>query len=458
MMKYIIRNIIIVTALGSTLTGCNIYTKYQRSADVAEVDSLYSYIASTNDTTNISALPWRELFTDPMLQSHIEEALKSNTSLNVARLNVDQAQIALKTARLAYLPSVNAAPQGNLTSFNGSTSQTYNLSVSASWEIDIFGKLRNAKERNKSALEHSMAYRQAVQTQLIATIANTYYSLLMLDNQLDISIRTRDNWQENLRTVKALKKAGKMNQTSVFQAQANKIALSGHIVRIEKQIKELENSFSSLLAINPQHIERGSIDQVSFSKELSVGVPIQLLSNRPDIRVAEHNLAQMFYATNEARSSLYPSITLGGAAGFSNSAGAITNPGTMIYNAVASIVQPIFNRGVLRAQVKISESKQEQALLQFKQAILDAAVEVNTALIQWQSATQRLDYETLQLELLEKTVSGSELLMKHGSANYLEVLIAQLSLLQTELTYSTTKFDEIQGVINLYRALGGGER
>ena len=457
-MKNIIGTLIVVTMLSSSLTGCNIYSNYQRSTDTEEVDSLYNYIESTNDTTNISSLPWRELFTDTILQSHIEQALENNTSLNVARLNVDQAQIALKSARLAFLPSVNAVPQGNLTSFNGSTSQTYNLSVSASWEIDVFGKLRNAKERSKSALEHSVAYRQAVQTQLIATVANTYYSLLMLDNQLDISMRTKDNWQENIRAVTALKNAGKMNQISVFQAEANKIALTSHVIKIERQIKDLENSFSSLLAINPQHINRGTLAKVTFPTELSVGVPIQLLTNRPDIRVAEHNLAQMFYATNEARSALYPSITLGGAAGFSNSAGAILNPATMIYNAVVSIMQPIFNGGMLRAQVKISESKQEQAMLQFQQAILDAAVEVNTALIQWQSATERLDHETLQLEILEKAVSGSQLLMKYGSATYMEVLIAQLSLLQTELTYSTTKFDEIQGVINLYRALGGGEK
>ena len=452
-----IKNIMIVAVMSYTLTGCNIYSQYQRST-VVEVDSLYNFIESTNDTTNISALPWKELFTDPILQSHIEQGLKSNTSLNVARLNVEQAQISLKSARLAYLPSLNATPQGNLTSFNNSTSQTYNLSVSASWEIDIFGKLRNAKERNKSALEHSMAYRQVIQTQLISTIANTYYSLLMLDQQLDISKRTMINWEENLRTVTALKNAGKLNQTSVFQSEANKVALSGRIVTIEKQIKDLENTLSALLSMNPQHIKRGSINDVSFPDELSVGIPIQLLNNRPDIRVAEHNLAQMFYATNEARSSLYPSITLGGAAGFTNNAGIIMNPGDMIYSAVASIVQPIFNRGVIRSQVKIYESRQEQALLQFRQAILDAGVEVNSALIQWQSAKERLSYDTYQISLLEKAVNGAELLMKHGNANYLEVLTSQQSLLQTELTYSQNKFEEIQGVINLYRALGGGER
>lgn len=458
MIKNKIKNIILVAFSGYMLTGCNIYSQYQRTTDIEEIDSLYSFVISTSDTTNISTLPWKELFTDPILQSLIEQGLTRNTSLNVARLNVEQAEISLKSARLAYLPSLNVVPQGNLTNFNSLTSQTYNLSVAASWEVDIFGKLRNAKERSKSALEHSIAYRQAIQTQLIATIANTYYSLLMLDNQLDISKRTKSNWKENLRAVIALKKAGKMNQTSVFQSEANTIALSGHIVAIEKQITELENSLSALLAINPQHIERGSMNQMLFPEELSVGVPIQLLSNRPDIRVAEHNLAQMFYATNEARSSFYPSITLSGAAGFSNSAGSIINPGQMIYSVAASIVQPIFNRGVIRAQVKISETKQEQALLQFKQAVLDAGVEVNAALIQWQSAKELLEYNTSQIEVLKKAVTGSKLLMKHGSASYLEVLTAQLSLLQTELTYSANKFEEIQGVINLYRALGGGEK
>lgn len=454
-----IKNIILVSLLGSLFSGCGVYSKYQSpEADIAEVtDGLYDYIEASEDTTNIASVAWQEFFTDPFLQSLIEQGLENNTDLNVARLSVEQAEIVVKTARLAYVPSVNLNPTGSINWYKDQTYKSYSITASASWEIDLFGKLRNAKKSSQMALEQSKAYRQAVQTGLIATIANSYYTLVTLDEQLKISRQTLANWEQNLQTMQALKDAGRINQLSVFQTEANKIALEGSVVAIEAQIKALENSISTLLAVTPQKIERGSINSVSFPADLAVGVPLQLLGNRPDVRVAEYSLAQAFYATNQARSSLYPSITLSGSAGFTNSYGAITNPGDMLYSLVGSLLQPIFNAGSLRAQLNISKSQQEQALLQFKQAVLDAGAEVNTALIQWQDAKTQLDIDQNQISVLEQALNNSELLMEHGSADYLDILTAQLSLLQAELSYTTNKFAEIQGVIDLYRALGGGE-
>lgn len=452
-----IKYIAVAATLASSLTGCGLYSNFERSVDSEIVDSLYSYVEATNDTTTIASLSWRELFTDPYLQTLIGEALENNSDLNVAQLNVDQAEVALSTSRLAFLPSLSLEPQGSITSFKGSTSKTYNISLSSSWEIDVFGKLRNAKEGAKALLEQSKAYRQAVQTELVATIASSYYTLLMLDEQLEISKQTKINWEENIRVMKALKSAGRIKETSVLQSEASCIALSTQIVTLEEQIALMENTISTLLAKPTAHIVRGSISDAEFPSELSIGLPIQLLSNRPDVRMAESNLAQAFYATNEARSSLYPSLTLSGSAGFTNSSGGIQNPGDMLYTLVGSIVQPIFSRGVLRAEVKISESQQEQALLQFNQAILDAGAEVNNALSQWQSAQARLQLEAQRIAILEKTVLNTELLMRHGSAEYLEVLTAQVTLLSTELSYSGDKFNIAQGVIDLYRALGGGE-
>ena len=219
------------------------------------------------------------------------------------------------------------------------------------------------------------------------------------------------------------------------------------------------STLSSLLAIPSQPIDRGVLTTVKFPSELTYGIPLQLLSNRSDIRVAEYGLAQAFYATNESRSALYPSLTLSGAAGFTNSGGgAILNPGQWLFNAVASIVQPIFNHGKLRAQVKISESQQEQAALQFNQVVLDAAVEVNNSLIQLHSAQKRLDLDIKQVAILGEAVRSSKLLMQNGSANYLEVLTSQYTLLQAELNESSDRYNEIQGAINLYRSLGGGEK
>ncbi len=452
------RNIAFMILVCGSLSSCGLYSNYKGEDQSEITDSLYDYIEASSDTTNIASLSWSELFTDPALQRLIEQGLENNTDLNVARLNVEQAEIALKTSRLAFLPSLGLSGDGAVSSYNGSSSRTYSVSASASWEIDIFGKLRNAKEQNKAALEGSKAYRQAVQTELISTIANSYYTLLTLDEKLSISRRTLQNWEDNLRVMAVLKRAGRINQTSVLQSEANKIALESGIVTLEEQIALLESSLSTLLAIPAKHIERGVIGNVEFPAQLSVGVPMQLLSNRPDVRVAEYYLAQMFYATNEARSAMYPSITLSGSAGYTNSGGgAILNPGEMLYSAVGSIVQPLFYRGTLRAQLKISESQQEQALLEFNQALLDAGNEVNAALISWQSARSRIEHNNLQLETLQRAVRTSELLMRSGDYSYLEVLTAQLSLLQTELSSSEDRFDEIQGVIDLYRALGGGE-
>ena len=450
----------LLVAAGYMLSSCtSLYSSYERPKETLEVDSLFRFIEATNDTTTIASIPWKTFFTDAKLQALIELGLENNTSLAVAHLNVEQAEVALRSARLAYLPTLNATPQAGVSNFNSATTQTYNLSLAASWEVDIFGKIRNAKERSKMAFEQSKAYEQAVKTQLIATIANSYYSLLLLDKQLNISKDTEQNWKENLRTMEALKKAGNANQASVLQSEANTIALAAQIITTEKQIAELENALSALLSVTPQRIERGVLTAVLFPTELSHGVPLQLLSNRPDIRVAEYSLAQAFYATNESRSALYPNITLSGAAGFTNSGGGgITNPGDWLFNAIGSIVQPIFNAGVLRGQVTISKAKQEQALLQFNQAILDAGVEVNNAMTQLQTAQKRLVLDARQVSILTKAVRSSKLLMQNGSANYLEVLTAQNTLLQAELTESSDRYNEIQGVINLYRAVGGGER
>ncbi len=443
----------------SSLSGCGLYTSYERADEETLTDSLYTYIEATNDTTSIASLSWRELFTDSHLQTLIEQGLVNNTNLAVARLSVEQAKVALKTAKLAYVPTLNLGATGGAFSFQSTNTQTYALSVSSSWEIDVFGKLRNAKRQSQAAFEQSQAYKQAVQTDLIATIANSYYSLLMLDEQLRINESTLTNWEESLRAMEALKKAGVINQNSVLQSQASMFSLQASIVTTKQQIAALENTLSALLAIPSQEIARGVIAEATFPSELAIGVPVQLLSNRPDVRVAEYNLEQAFYATNEARASLYPSISLSGSIGYTNSGGTgIVTPGDILYNAAASVLQPLFNGGVLRGQLNIAKATQEQALLQFKQAVLDAGAEVNTALIAWQSAQERLVYDEQQLEVLQQAVENSKLLMKHGNINYLEVLTAQLTLLQTELSFASDKYAEIAGVIDLYRALGGGGR
>lgn len=450
------KKIILMLLITATLNSCGLYKSYQR--DEVSTDGLYRDAVSGSDTTSIGNISWKDLFTDPQLQVLIQKGLNNNSDLKIAQLRVTQAEASLQSARLAYVPSLGVNAQGTLNSFdNSKPSKTYQLAGSANWEIDVFGKLTNAKRGAKAAVQQSNAYRQAVQTQLIATIANSYYSLLTLDTQLDITTRTLVNLKENVRVIRSLKGAGQADESSVAQAEANCISVEASMLSIKQQVNQLENSLSTLLGEVPKAILRGTLKDQSFPTELTVGVPLQLLSNRPDVKQAEFALAQAFYATNSARSAFYPSITLGGVAGWSNSGGGmITNPGDMLLSLVGSLTQPIFNRGLNKARLKIAKAQQEEAVITFQQMLLNAGADVNNSLTQWQTAKGLLEYDVKQIEYLKSAVNSTELLMKYGNKNFLQVLIAQQSLLQAELTYASDKFGEIQGVINLYHSLGGG--
>ncbi|WP_289069350.1 TolC family protein [uncultured Barnesiella sp.] len=451
------KRIIIGLLLLIGLSGCHIYRTYERP-ELSGVDSLYRVPAMTEDTMSLADFSWKELFTDTVLQQLIEKGIANNTDLNIARLKVREAEALLTSSKLAYLPSVSLTPQGTIKSIEGnSPTKTYNLAASADWELDIFGRLTNAKREAKAVLEQSQAYKQAVQTQLIATIANSYYTLLMLDKQLDISKRTAEIWAENLRVMKALKKAGQTTEMAVAQIEASKLSVDASLLSLEQQITEVENSLSSLLGVVPQRIDRSTLDMQSFPDTLSVGVPLQLLQRRPDVRQSEAVLAESFYTTNRAYSAFYPAITLSGSAGWTNAAGAIiSNPGEWLFSAVGALVQPLFNRGQNIANLKVAKARQEEALLTFRQTLLNAGTEVNDALLQWQVARRRLDLDRQQIISLQSAVRSSELLMRHSSQNYLEVLTARQTLLDAELSAVSDRFEEIQGVINLYHALGGG--
>lgn len=448
------KNLIILSLVACLMAGCGIYRPYSRLE--VETDGLYRDIPA-EDTVSLASLSWRELFTDPQLQTLIETGLEQNTDLRIARLRVEEAEAVLQNARLSYLPSVSLTPEGGISRHDGTTAKTYNLGASASWEIDIFGKVTNAKRGARAALEGSRAYEQAVQTRLVATIAGSYYTLLMLDRQQAINERTLDTWEKTVRTLEALKKSGGANDAAVLQARANRMTVEGSVLSLRKSIRETENALSALLAMPPQDIERGSLEWQRFPAEMSVGVPLQLLANRPDVRQAEYNLAQAFYATNAARAAFYPSITLSGNAGWTNNGGGmILNPGKWLLNAVGSLTQPLFNKGANIANLRIAKTQQEEATLLFQQSLLDAGKEVNDALVQWQTARERIVIGREQIATLQEAVRKTELLMRHSSTNYLEVLTAQQSLLAAELTDAQDRFDEIQGVINLYHALGGG--
>ena len=443
------------------LSSCGIYTTYDRPSDI-NTDGLYGQDLNEEavavDTASIASLSWRELFTDSHLQTLIEHALQSNTDLLSAQQRIKEAEATLSSAKLAYLPSFMLTPQGGVSSFDKSKgSWTYTGIASASWEIDIFGKLTNAKRRSKALYLQSLEYEQAVSTSLIANVANLYYTLLMLDEQYRISEETAVNWRESVRTMRAMMAAGMTNEASVSQSEANCRQVEASLLDLKQQIKEVENSLSILLGEVPGGIERGHLAGQDFPEDLTVGVPLQLLSRRPDVKSAELSLASAFYSTNAARSAFYPSITLSGTAGWTNSAGnMIINPGKLLLSAVGALTQPLFNKGLNIAQLKIAKAQQEEAKLAFQQALLNAGSEVNNALTQVQTARGKTGLRTGQIISLENAVRSTQLLMQHGTSTYLEVLTAQQSLLSAQLTQVADRFDEIQGIINLYQALGGG--
>ena len=450
------KKIIVLTTATALLSCCGIYTKYQPAETTP--DNLYGEEVAVDDTTNFGNVNWRELFTDPQLQALIEQGLQNNTDLRSAQLQIEEAEAALMSAKLAFLPSFALSPQGTISSFDGGkATKTYTLPVTASWELDIFGRLRNAKQQAKALYAQSKDYQQAVRTQLIAGIANVYYTLLMLDEQLAISQQTEDAWKETVASTRALMDAGLANEAATSQMEAAYYSVQTSILDLKEQINQVENSLALLLAETPRRYERGKLADQRLPEDVAVGVPMQMLSNRPDVRAAERSLEQAFYATNQARAAFYPSIVLSGSAGWTNSAGSmIVNPGKFLASAVGSLTQPLFNKGQIMAQYRIAKAQQEEASLSFQQALLNAGSEVNDALVACQTSKAKTLLFEKQIQSLEKALESTSLLMEHGTTTYLEVLTARQSLLSAQLSQTANRFTEIQSVINLYQALGGG--
>lgn len=446
--------------LGATLllTGCGIYTKYEPQTTVP--DNLYGEEAATlsADTASIADIGWRDFFSDPYLQELIERGLAQNTDVLTAGLRIEEARASLLSAKLAFLPSFALAPQGALGTVDGQVSRTYTLPVTASWEIDLFGKLRNAKRQSQAVVAQSEDYQQAVYSTLIANIANTYYTLLMLDEQLDISRQTARSWEETVTSTQALMDAGLADEAAVSQMQATCYEVQNSVIDLEEQVSQVENSLSLLLAETPRHYTRGKLSQQEFTSGLSTGIPLQMLSRRPDVRMAERQLEQAFYVTNQANAAFYPSITLSGSAGWTNSVGSlISNPAKFVTSALASLTQPLFNRGTLIARRRIAKAQQEEALLAFRQQLLNAGTEVNDALVSYQTSKRKKENYRQQIAALDRAYTSTSLLMENGNTTYLEVLTARQSLLSAQLSQTANQFKEIQSLINLYQALGGGQ-
>ena len=450
------KKIMILATTAAMLSSCGIYTKYKPAETVP--DSLYGANVEIADTANFGNSDWKEIFTDSYLQTYIDQALQNNTDYQSAQLRIEEAKATLLSSKLAFLPSFALAPQGTISSFDSQkATKSYELPVTASWELDIFGRMRNSKKQAQALYAQSIDYKQAVRSQLIANVANTYYTLLMLDEQLKLSEETAEAWKETVVAARALMDAGQYNEAGVSQMEATYYSVQASVVDLKEQINQTQNTLALLLAETPRDYKRGKLADQVMPDDLSIGVPLQMLSNRPDVRSAERSLEAAFYVTNQARSAFYPSIVLSGSAGWTNAAGSIiVNPAKFIATAVGQLTMPLFNRGQNIAQLRIAKAQQEEASLSFQQTLLNAGAEVNDALTAYQSSKSKTELYQKQVESLEKTVTSTSLLMEYGTTNYLEVLTARQSLLNAQLTQVSNRFTEIQSVISLYQALGGG--
>ena len=442
--------------------SCRIYKSYERPENMPTSglfrDTITTTGVLTSDTINFGNTPWRQVFTDPALQSLIERALERNTDLLSAEETVKQAQAMLTASKLAYLPSLSLSPQGTISSFDGAkATKTYSVPVTASWQLDIFGSIRNAKEQSKSVLLQSSAYKQSVQTQLIANIASLYYTMLMLDEQLRITRETSEIWKKNVDAMEAMQKAAMTDAAAVEQSRANYLQVLATIPTLEQSIRESENALSVILREPPHTITRSTLAEQHMSENLSAGVPLQLLANRPDVRAAEYSLREAFYVTNAAYSAFYPQLTITGSAGWTNSNGMIVNPGKVLTTLIGQLTQPLFAQGRLTANLKVAKSQERVAQLNFEQALLNAGQEVSNALYSYKSSMEKANLDKKQVESLTITRDRTNELFKYdASTTYLEKLTAEMSLLNAQLTLVNDEYSKLQAVVDLYAALGGG--
>lgn len=470
------KKIITVATVSLMLTGCGLYNKYEQKTEApANAFGTSQDITAATDGASIAQLSWREFFADPLLQQLIEQVLANNTDLNSARIAVEKSEVSLKTARLAYLPSLYFTPQGTLAKFDDNPwSKTYNLPLQLSMDIDLFGSITNKKRAANAVLLQAQMGEEAIRANLISTTAQQYYLLQVLDRQLEILIQTDSLWNASLETQKSLWENGKAYSTAVNQMESSYLNVKTQIVDTRRNIRSVENAICRLLAVAPQHIERrkwgieplyhpdaqGEVDERMFDTQyLKVGIPASMLELRPDIRMANHAMEEAFYNTQAARAAFFPNITLDGMAGWTNSAGGIViDPGKLLLSLVGSLTQPIFARGRLTANKKIAQLTEEDLKKKYVQTVIDAGNQVNEAMADCQATRDKHSYYHRQVQVLHEAYYGTHELMDNGKASYLEVLTAQESLLSAQLSEAYNMYNGAQAIISLYIALGGGTK
>nr|WP_297784208.1 TolC family protein [uncultured Allomuricauda sp.] len=456
--------LLLVLSAALLLQSCFVAKNYSRPE--IETKNLYRTDNLPQDSISMADVSWRDLFNDEQLKSYIEQGLENNIDIRIALQNVVAAEAYVKQGKAGYFPTLSGTTSFTRTknsensqfgSFFTRPLEQYELSGSLSWEADIWGKIRSNKRAFSASYLQSASAHQAVKTNLIANIASTYYQLLALDKQLEVSKQTLEARKNSLETTVALKDAGQVTEVAVKQTEAQVHTTEIIVIDLENNIKLLENAFSILLGEAPQKIERGSLDNQSIDTELRTGVPYLLLANRPDVMQAEYGLINAFELTNVAKSSLYPSLSLSASGGFQSlEFDNWLDASSLFSSLVGSLTQPIFSGRRLRTQMEVAKAQQQQALLNYKQALLTAGREVSDALYTYDAETKKLKARSKELEAYTTAEEYSEELLNNGLANYLEVLTARQNALSSELNYVDSQYAQLSAIVELYRALGGG--
>ena len=456
-----IRPIIKVAAFALLLSSCQLYKNYERPTDII-TDGIYGDMQTAGDNS-LGDLSWRDIFTDPLLQDLIERGLQQNTNMKNADLRIKEADYALKCAKLAYIPNFYFKPSGTVGKTwdpydrnDYATVKTYSLPVTMSWQIGSIGSLRNNKKKAEVTRDQLRNAKQAIQAQLVASIASMYYNLCMLDEQLVLTKQTEQNWGKYLQMQNRLMDAGQSNLAAVASIEATYYSIQTSALSIENSIHAIESALATLLGETQSEVQRGSLASFQTPAVCSTGLPISILDRRPDVRDAELKLAAAFYDKNIAYSSFFPQINLSATGQFTNSVGAVVNPGVFIGQAVASLAQPLFENGRIRAQYKISQAEMEIATNDFQQAIIKAGNEVNLAMDDIYVSREMQGLIDKQAESLSKALDATEKLYANTGTNYLNVITAQNSLLSAQMSQIANRMDAIRATIDLYQALGGG--
>lgn len=461
MRTHSIKNIILIAGLAAVLYSCSTPRHFTR--ETVNTNGLYGNLATT-DSVTLADKPWHELFTETYLQKLIEEGLNNNPDLQIAIQKVMQAEAYFSQSKAAMLPGISAKGTGTYVRNPESIYpdgprevNNFQLGAEASWEVDLWGKLRSSKRSAYANLLASDAGKKAVETRLISSIATAYYSLAGLDAKLAITRQTVKNNIDLVETIKVLKESGRVTGAAIVQSEAARYAAEVTIPDLEQQIRETENTLCLLLGRAPGTIERGKIDEQTLSSVLQTGVPAQLLDNRPDVMQAEFAVMSAYETTNSARAYFYPALTLTASTGFAaTDLDQLLDPKSFAANVIGGLTQPLFNKKVNTTRLKVAQAQQEEALINFRNTLLKAGQEVHNAMGSYESSVQKIALRQLQLEALNKSVDYTKELLTYGSATYTEVLNAQTSLLSAQLNSVNDQLQQLNAVVTLYRALGGG--